>query len=67
MEKLPCATDKQVSLTDVINLFDTGLSNLTPYIEINGVIKKPDTLNELVANKHYYSKEDILLALANFL
>jgi hypothetical protein len=67
MEKLPCATDKQINLTDVLNLFDVGLSNLVPHVLIDGKIIKPTHIDQLVSNPHFYSKEDIIRELAKFL
>lgn len=67
MEKIPCATDKQINLTDVLNLFDIKSSNLVPHVLIDGKIIKPTHLDQLVGNTQFYSKEDIVRALAKFL
>ena len=67
MEKLPCATDKQINLTDVLNLFDVGLSNLVPYVLVDGKIIKPTHLDQFIGNPQFYSKDDIVRALAKFL
>ena len=67
MEKLPCATEKQINLTDVLNMFDVGLSNLVPYVLIDGKIIKPTHIDQFVGSTHFYSKEDIVRELAKFL
>jgi len=67
MEKIPNATDKQINLTDVINLFDIGASSLVPYVLIDGKIIKPTHLDQFIGNPQFYRKEDIIIALSKFL